>query len=175
MKNWLYRLFAVHGPVEIGRRFHIGPGSRVWAPRKLDIGDDVYVGKWCTIEVDGRIGDGTLIANSVGIVGRLDHNFREVGVPISRAMWVGDAPDKLSRPVIIGADVWIGYGAVVLSGVSIGDSAIVAAGAVVRSDVPANAIVAGNPSVVIGMRFEPLHFDEHWRRLSSHGLERTAP
>lgn len=55
----------------------------------------------------------------------------------------------------IGNDVWIGYGATILSGVRIGDGAIVGANAVVTKDVPPYAIVAGNPAHVIRMRFSP--------------------
>jgi acetyltransferase-like isoleucine patch superfamily enzyme len=54
-----------------------------------------------------------------------------------------------SVPVVIGKHVWIGVGAIVLKGVTIGDSSIIGAGAVVTSDIPANCIAAGNPAVVI--------------------------
>ncbi|MCV2873765.1 acyltransferase [Defluviimonas sp. WL0050] len=57
--------------------------------------------------------------------------------------------------ITIGRDVWLGYGAVVLAGVTIGEYAIVGAGAVVRRDVPAFAIVAGNPAKVVGQRRIP--------------------
>jgi maltose O-acetyltransferase len=50
------------------------------------------------------------------------------------------------RPIRIGADAWIGGGAILLPGVSIGEGAIVAAGAVVTRDVPAGTTVAGNPA-----------------------------
>jgi acetyltransferase-like isoleucine patch superfamily enzyme len=118
------------------------------------VGRDVYIGKGCTIEVDGSIGDSGLIANRLGIVGRRDHAMRQVGAPIRRADWVGDHPHRLSRPVHIGDDVWIGYGAVVLSGLSIGRGAVVAAGAVVTSDVDPYVVVAGNPAIPVGRRFE---------------------
>jgi acetyltransferase-like isoleucine patch superfamily enzyme len=119
------------------------------------------VGKNVTIEVDGRIGSGTLIANNVGIVGRDDHDIRHIGVPISKARWVGDHPEDLSRPVWIGRDVWVGFGSVILSGVSVGDSAIVAAGSVVTKDVPPNAIVGGNPARVLGLRFSEAQLVHH--------------
>ena len=56
--------------------------------------------------------------------------------------------------VVIGNDVWIGQGATVLSGVTIGDGACIAARAVVVKDVPPYAIVGGNPGRVIKMRFD---------------------
>lgn len=56
----------------------------------------------------------------------------------------------VAAPIYIGDDVWIGNGAHVLRGVTIGDHAVIGAGAVVRSDVPARAIVVGNPQRVVG-------------------------
>ncbi len=56
--------------------------------------------------------------------------------------------------VIIGHDVWLGYGSTVLSGVSIGTGAVVGAKSVVTSDVPPYAIVAGNPARVLRFRFD---------------------
>ena len=56
-------------------------------------------------------------------------------------------------PVIIGNDVWIGEGSLILSGVSVGDGAIIAAHSVVVNDVPPYALVAGNPAQIKRMRF----------------------
>jgi hypothetical protein len=71
-----------------------------------------------------------------------------------------DEPDffdwRRSHNVTIGHDVWIGHGAVVLPGRTIGDGAVIAAGAIVTKDVPAYAIVAGNPAHLIRQRF-PQH------------------
>ncbi len=57
--------------------------------------------------------------------------------------------------VVIGNDVWLGHQTLVLSGVTIGDGAIIGAGSVVRHDIPPYAIVAGNPARVAGFRFPP--------------------
>lgn len=57
---------------------------------------------------------------------------------------------ELGRPVQIGANCWIGAGALILPGVSVGDDAIIGAGAVVTRDVPARAIIAGNPARMLG-------------------------
>lgn len=68
-------------------------------------------------------------------------------------------PDRIasfkpdSRDTVIGHDVWLGYGALVLPGAQIGNGAIIGAGAVVRGTVPPYAIVTGNPGKVTGFRF----------------------
>lgn len=60
---------------------------------------------------------------------------------------------------VIGNDVWIGYGAVIMNGVTVGDGAIVAAGTVVTKDVPPYSIVGGNPAKVIRYRFAEKHIE----------------
>jgi len=151
----LNRLVAVRHNVALGNRVHIGPGSILSAPHELEIGDDVYIGKYCTIQCNGKIGRWVLIGNNVGIIGRHDHDHRQIGTPIRLASHIED-PGREPRPgdiVIIEDDVWIGYGAIVLSGVKIGRGAIVAAGAVATSDVESYSIVGGNPAITIGRRF----------------------
>jgi acetyltransferase-like isoleucine patch superfamily enzyme len=156
-------------------KFHVGPGSILWAPRHLTVGVNTYVGKNVTIQVDGVIGDGVLIANNVGIIGRTDHDATQIGASIRDSRWVGDHPTDLSRPVTIGSDVWIGFGAIVLSGIRIGDSSIVAAGSLVTADVPENVIVAGSPARVMRRRFGDDDYVQHWRLLSEQGYLKTAP
>lgn len=154
LKSKLYRRMALSSGVQVGSNFHVGPGSRLWAPSRLVVGDDVYVGKWCTIEVDGAIGSGTLIANSVGIVGRRDHALRWAGGAISQGPWVGtDDSLRHGNDVTIGRNVWIGYGVTILSGVTIGDHAVVAAGATVFDSVAPNTIVGSGSVSVLGHRF----------------------
>ncbi len=150
------RLVSVRENVSVGQRFHVGFGSIISATKHLKIGDDVYVGKYCTIQCDGEIGRGTLIANNVGIIGRRDHDFRQVGTVISRAAWIGTDANLQNDPmneIRIGEDVWIGYGAIIFSGVTIGRGAIVSAGSVVKHDVGAYDIVSGNPAVPMARRF----------------------
>jgi virginiamycin A acetyltransferase len=55
---------------------------------------------------------------------------------------------------VVGHDVWLGYGALVMPGVNVGSGAVVAAGSVVAADVPPYAIVAGNPARVVRRRYE---------------------
>lgn len=161
----LNRLYSVRKGVSLGNRVHIGPGSILWAPESLSVEDDVYIGKYCAIQVNGRIGQYTMVANNVGVVGRLDHDYRAVGKPIRFSPWVGDDTSISDQhaSVDIGEDVWIGYGATVLSGVKVGRGAIVAAGAVVTKDVESYSIVAGIPAKAVGMRFTESEIQEHER------------
>lgn len=171
-KAWqrLYRIYAIRGPVTVGTNVHLGVGTILWAPQALDIADNVYIGKYCTVECDGRIGKDVMIANHAGLIGRYDHNFRAVGMPIRQAPWVG-APDYAGPGkdlrLVIEDDVWIGFGSVVLTGVTVGRGAIVAAGSVVTRDVEPYAIVAGNPARQVGNRFAAPEIREHEALISA--------
>ncbi len=141
----------------VGNDLHIGTGSHFWAPDSISIGNSVYIGKDVLVECNAEIGDYVLIANRVALVGRRDHDFRAVGTPVRFSPWIGSTlPPSPFRDlkVVVESDVWIGFGATVLSGVSIGRGAIIAAGAVVTRDVVAYEIVAGNPAKKVGMRFK---------------------
>ena len=56
---------------------------------------------------------------------------------------------QYNKPVVIGENVWIGSGAIILPGVTIGDNSIVGAGSVVTRDIPANVVAVGNPCRVL--------------------------
>ena len=145
------RRFLTHG---IG--LHIGKATRLWAPHAMKIGCNVYIGKHVHIEANCEIGDYCLIANRVAIIGRHDHDFRKVGYPMRFAPWVGSKrfPSPcLAEKAVIESDVWLGYGATVLTGVTIGRGSVVAAGSMVTRDIPPYAIAAGVPARVVGQRF----------------------
>ena len=160
--------------VTVGDNFSFGKNSVVWAPRQLTIGRNVSLGSNVRVEIDGKIGDGVLIANSAGIVGRQDHDMTQVGVSIRDSRWVGRFPGDLSRTTLIGSDVWIGYAATVLSGVTVGDSCVIGAGSVVTTSIPSNSIAVGNPARVIGTRFDAAAFELHWRKLEDLGFVRIS-
>lgn len=165
LKEYILRRISTGANVEMGKRVHVGLGSQLWAPERLVIGNDVYIGRFVTIEVDGSIGDGCLIANNVGVIGRRDHDVAQIGVVARDAPWVGDFPTRLSSPTFVEEDVWIGFGAIILSGVRIGKSAVVAAGSVVVEDVSAGLIVGGVPARRLGSRFNSQsELEDHWQR-----------
>ena len=163
-KQFLFRRMAIRENVHISSRLHVGPNTVLWAPRRLEIDSDVYIGRNVTVQVDGSIGRGTMIANNVGIIGRQDHDVHDHGKIIRYSRWVGNFPDQLASPTTIGADVWIGFGAIVLSGLVLGDSCIIAAGSVVIKSVPPGEIHGGNPARHLGYRFSSRsELLDHWR------------
>jgi acetyltransferase-like isoleucine patch superfamily enzyme len=174
---WLFRLYAVRANAHVHKSVHIGIGTIIGATHRLDIDRDTYIGKGCTIQVNGSIGKGVLIANAVGIVGRNDHDYSAIGTPVRLAPWIGDADyalDRATSEVVIEDDVWIGYGSVILSPVRIGRGAIVAAGAVVIRDVEPYAIVAGAPARRAGQRFTEAQITEHERGLEAFWARRQG-
>lgn len=112
----------------------------------LTIGNRVGISQNCFIAIRGfiRIGDNTIIGPNVSIFSE-NHIYDDVNIPIV------DQGEKRDN-VTIGKNVWIGTRATILSGVKIGDGAVIAAGAVVTKDVPAYALVGGVPAKVIKMR-----------------------
>lgn len=140
-----------------GKDLHLGANVRLWAPNKLQIGDNVYIGKDSLIECNATIGNHCLIANRVALVGKHDHDSQQIGIPVRFSSWIGDLPysaDVRREEVVVSNDVWIGYGAILLTGVTVGKGAIVAAGSVVTRNVEPYTIVAGNPAIKVGLRFK---------------------
>ncbi|WP_373047876.1 acyltransferase [Vulgatibacter sp.] len=139
------KLFA-----EPGRPIRIGPGcaiaAEVFAHGPIDLGPGVSLNARVTLDGGAagiRIGEGTRIASGATLYA-FDH---------------GMAPDRTirsqpvrSRGIVIGSDVWVGANAGLTDGVTVGDHAVVAMGAVVTKDVPEWAIVGGTPARVIGDR-----------------------
>ena len=129
----------------------------MWAKQTLEIGDNFYLGKYSLIETNCKIGDNVIIANHVGIVGRYDHNYQQIGTPVRLASQIRDKDYNwkgLHEMTIIGNDVWIGYGAIVLSGVSVADGTIIAAGSLVTHDTEPYSIYGGVPAKFLKKRFD---------------------
>ena len=160
------RYLALNENTTAGKDFRAGRGVVISSPHGLAIGDYVAIGPRTTIQVDGSIGDYTLVGMSVQICGRRDHAMDEIGVPIKDSTWVGDRPASPSDAVTIGTDVWIGGHSTVLSGVSIGDGCVVGAGSLVTRDLPAFSIAVGVPARIVGQRFETItDREDHLRAL----------
>lgn len=150
---------------QIAEGFHAGVRVRLWARSTLVIGKNCYIGRDSQIETDCVIGDNVIMGNKVGIVGKYDHHYQQIGTPVRLAGQIRDSDyDWLGKGLIthIGDDVWVGYGATILQGVKIGNGAIIAAGAVVVKDVASYTIWGGNPAKMIRDRFDtPEQLQQH--------------
>ena len=149
-----------------------GRNTFFFARDVLRIGRNVYIGRNGTIESDCVISDAVIIGNGVAFVGRNDHAIDEIGTPIRLATSVRDVcfdVPLVKRLIRVERDVWIGYGSIVLSGVTIGEGSIIGAGSVVTRSVPPNSIVAGNPATLVRKRFEEATFVLHRCRLDAAG------
>lgn len=124
----------------------VGEGARIEAPFhcpygfNIHLGENVFLNAGCTIldTAPVRIGKGTMFGPNVQVY--CPEHSKD---PIKRRAGL-----EIGRPVTIGANVWIGGGAIILGGIEIGDDAIVGAGSVVTKNVPAGATVVGNPARV---------------------------
>jgi acetyltransferase-like isoleucine patch superfamily enzyme len=136
--------------VRLGRWSWLGHGTKVRCHEGVvEIGAKTVLGQECTISAYQHVSIGRecVIADRVMMID-FDHGVVEVERPI-RLQGI------YKRDVRVGNNVWIGYGACILRGVTIGDNAIVGTNAVVTTDVPANAVVGGVPARVIRMRNAP--------------------
>jgi acetyltransferase-like isoleucine patch superfamily enzyme len=138
------------GEIRFGRFVWIGDGSKIRCHEGVvEIGPKTVMGQECTISAYQRvrIGEQCVIADRAMFID-FDHGVVEVERPI-RVQGI------YKRDVVVGSNVWIGYGACILRGVRVGDNAIVGTNAVVTKDVPANAVVGGAPARIIRMREAP--------------------
>jgi len=130
------------------RRFWLGRRSVVEsyccinnAVGDVTIGDYSRIGIHCTVIGPVSIGSHVNLAQGITVTA-LNHNFSDTTQRI-------DQQGITTRPVVIADDVWIGANAVILPGVTIGQHAVVAAGAVVTKDVPPYSVVGGVPATVL--------------------------
>jgi acetyltransferase-like isoleucine patch superfamily enzyme len=109
--------------LRIGDRCVIGRGSHIVAHQSIEIGDDVWTGPYVYITDQ-------------------NHGYADPDTPIGRQL-------PVNRPVRIGAGSWLGAGAIVLPGAQIGRNAVIAAGSVVRGQIPDRCVVAGVPARIV--------------------------
>jgi acetyltransferase-like isoleucine patch superfamily enzyme len=145
------------GEIRFGRFVWIGDGTKIRCHEGVvEIGAKTVMGQECTISAYQRvrIGNECVIADRAMFID-FDHGMVEVERPIRQQ-------GIYKRDVEVGNNVWIGYGACILRGVSVGDNSVIGTNSVVTKDVPANAVVGGIPARIIRMREEPR--DLRWER-----------
>lgn len=141
---------------------HVSRKAKVWGHSKIfhsHIGDYSYVGrhsrliyanigKYCSIAGNCTLGMGTHTIRYLSSSPIFTERRNGTG-----SSWCNGVVECPYSPVNIGNDVWIGERAMIMGGVTIGDGAVVGAGAIVTKDVPPYAIVAGVPAKIIRYRF----------------------
>ena len=149
-RSWCYSSFAfLHYRSRQPNGVRIGHDTGIYNGTFFDLGPqgEVTIGNYCTLV-------GAIIAtNGRVVIGDYAFLAHEVVLADDSVM----APDELAtsprspeRSIVIGPNAWIGARAILLGGTSIGEGAIVGAGAVVSGVVPAFTVVAGNPACPIG-------------------------
>lgn len=128
-----------------GENLNINAGAAFGSGKGVSVGHRSDIGLDCRIMGSARIGDDVMMGPRCLLIST-DHHFADATRPMNQQGLTQD------RPIVIDDDVWLGAGVIVLRGVHIGTGAIVAAGAVVTKDVPAYAIVGGNPAKLIKYR-----------------------
>lgn len=132
-------LFSMLIGKPVDKTFAMFPPFYTDCGKNISVGKNVFINSGCRFQDQGgiTIGDGVLIGHNV-VLATLNHDIN----PRKRST-------MYPAPIAIGKNVWIGANATVVPGVSIGDGAVIAAGAVVTKDVPANVIVGGVPAKII--------------------------
>ena len=139
---------AYHTPDEVRELlselfgYEVPESLRVFPPfyadfgKNITVGEGVFINACCHFQDHGGviIGDGCQIGHNV-VFATLNHGLAQE-----------DRQTTYPAPIVLGKDVWIGSNATILQGVTIGDNAVVGAGAVVTKDVEANTIVGGVPA-----------------------------
>ena len=116
----------------------------------IRIGRNSFIGHYCNLRTGGgsiEIGDNVLLAQFVSLIA--------AGHATAAGQLIREQGPSEKRGIRIGDDVWIGASSVVLPGVTVGAGAVIGAGAIVTKDVPAGAIVVGNPAQILRYREPP--------------------
>jgi len=136
--------------LRLGRWSWIGHGTKIRVHEGLvEIGAKTVLGQECTISAFEHVSIGRecIVADRVMLID-FDHGVVEVERPI-RLQGI------YKRAVRVGHNCWIGYGACILRGTTIGDNSIVGTGTVVTKELPAGSVSAGAPARLLRMRNEP--------------------
>jgi acetyltransferase-like isoleucine patch superfamily enzyme len=136
--------------LRLGRWSWIGHGTKIRIHEGVcEIGSKTVLGQECTISAFQHVSIGRecVIADRVMLID-FDHGVVEVERPI-RAQGI------YKRDVRVGSNNWIGYGACILRGVTVGDNCVIGSNTVVTKDVRSNSVVAGAPAKLVRMRETP--------------------
>jgi lipopolysaccharide O-acetyltransferase len=158
--------------MHIGKNFHVAEGlwleaittyaGQTFSP-SIVIGNNVFISRWSHIAATRlvKIGDGVLIGSKVLIT---DHQHGDYAESIRQDILVSPAQRRLTSNLetIIGNNVWLGDGVIVMPGVKIGEGSVIGANSVVTHDIPPFTVAAGIPATAL-KKFDPT--TQKWRKL----------
>ena len=129
----------------------------------ISLGNDVFIGPGAHFSTISsiEIGNKVMFGPNVTIIGG-NHNTKKIGEYMFDVEEKGPFDDL---PVVIKDDVWIGTGAIILKGVTVGEGSIIGAGSVVNRDVPPYSVVGGVPAKILKFRFDKSELEYHKRVL----------
>lgn len=135
VRNLLSRLFGK----TVDESFRVFPPFYTDFGKNITVGKNVFINACCHFQDHGGVslGDGCQIGHNV-VFATLNHGLAPE-----------DRQTTYPAPITLGKNVWVGFNSTILQGVTIGDNAVIAAGAVVTKDVPENTIVGGVPARII--------------------------
>ena len=135
VRNLLSRLFGK----TVDESFRVFPPFYTDFGKNITVGKNVFINACCHFQDHGGVslGDGCQIGHNV-VFATLNHGLAPE-----------DRRTTYPAPITLGKNVWVGSNSTILQGVTIGDNAVIAAGAVVTKDVPENTIVGGVPARII--------------------------
>ena len=119
---------------KIGKGVHVYPKVQIWAPWNLDLGDQCGIGNGVNLYSQDKIiiGKKTVISQGVQICTGT-HDYTKIGFPL------------ISKPILIGDNVWVAADSFIHPGVSIGEGAVIGARSVVTKNIPTWMVCSGNP------------------------------
>jgi acetyltransferase-like isoleucine patch superfamily enzyme len=154
-----------HRWVVYGRNVHVQWSVRIAVPNKLvRLGNNVGIGDYCTINTDVVVGNDVLVGSNIGLIARDAHSAYLPGTTMF------DAPRGDKFRIVIQDDVWIGFGAIILSGVTVGRGSIIGAGAFISTDIPPYSVVVPHRSKVLTRRFSEAEIELHEVSLRGQGV-----
>jgi len=135
--------------VKVGNGFYCGKNLYI-KPNTVSIGNSVYFGNNCHLSAGNiLIDDYVMLASYVSIIGG-DHIYNQPGKTMI------NSKRGEQKTVVIEKDVWVGHGAIIMHGVTLGEGCIISAGSIVLKDVQPYCIMAGHPAKKIKNRFESI-------------------
>lgn len=124
----------------VGKNFVFDPLSTIVLPKRLTVGNNVFIGPKAYISADIEFLDNVMVGPNLTVIGG-DHRF---GVKGKYNRFI-KSEDLLEDKIKIGKDVWIGANVTILKGVEIGDGTIIGAGSLVTKSIPPFKVAFGNP------------------------------